>query len=323
MFSFLNRSENEKGNETKNIDESSDSMANEDQIEDLARQIEELKTQLSNATRHNNGSSSSSQDANAIGAVSEVKLVPFYENDPDLWFKIIEAQFEARKITSDRSRYFHVVAHLSSTVAQQVKDVISSAYTDGKFEELKKSLIAIYAETATEKFEKLISNEPLGDMKPSLALHKIKALATNTVTDDFVKKLWLKRLPPTIKTVLSASNDTLENLQKMADSMWEVSDKSSISSITKGNSTLEKTLSSIQQQLEKMSQRLIAIESKNRTTRRDSTPHRDRNRSKSNARRGENEKDNNDSMCWYHRKLGSSARKCRSPCAFKDDNQKN
>lgn len=210
-----------------------------------------------------------------------------------------------------------MVAHLSSTVAQQVKDVISSSFAEGKFEELRKALTTIYAETATEKFEKLISNEPLGDIKPSLALSKIKSLAANTVNEDFIKKLWMKRLPQTIKAVLSASNDPLDNLAKMADSMWEVTDKSSISSISHGNS-LEKTLQTIQQQLEKVSKRLNAMESQQHKSRRDATPHRERNRSKS--KNGAERDDNTSDLCWYHRKFSERAKQCRSPCKFTESN---
>lgn len=148
---------------------------NAKQIEELSKQMENLKQQLTTALERQSGSPGDNQPS--ISGITEVKLVPFYENDPDLWFKIIEAQFETRKITSERNKYFHVVSHLSSTVAQQVKDVISTPFADGKFKMLRQALLAIYAETATQKFEKLISSEPLGDMEPSLALHKIKALA--------------------------------------------------------------------------------------------------------------------------------------------------
>lgn len=330
MFGFLSRSgkENDENDDTNSNnlsnasnfqpEETSEKMpGTDDQISELAKQIESLKSQLEESMQRGAGS----QSGSAVNAVTEVKLVPFYENDPDLWFKIIEATFEARKITSERSRYFHVVSQLSSTVAQQIKDVISSAYSEGKYDELKKSLTTIYAETATEKFEKLISSEPLGDMKPSSALHKIKGLASDTVKEDFIKKLWLKRLPQTIKAVLSASSDPLDNLAKMADSMWEVSDKGSISSISQGNS-LEKTFKSFQQQLENITKRLNAMDSQNRSSRRDTTPHRERSHSRNN-KRNEREGDNDSDVCWYHRKMGEQAKKCRSPCAFKSSNQKN
>lgn len=331
MFSFLSKSSDgttlsesdEKENES-NESSSSTMPGNDDNsqlITDLTQQLATLKQQLDVVQQQNNSSSSSA--TNVVNAVTEVKLTAFYENDPELWFSIIEAQFESRKITSERSKYFHVVSHLSSSIAQQVKNVISTGFADGKFEQLKQALITTYAETATEKFEKLISNESLGDMKPSLALNKIKALASNTVTEDFIKKLWLKRLPQSIKQVLSASSDPLDNLSQMADKMWEVTDRGTICGVEKGNS-LDKTLQSIQQQLQKMANRLNAIEN-NRTSRRDSTPHRSRNRSQSSKRTNDtNDKSEGDAtdseMCWYHRKMGERAKRCRSPCTFDSKN---
>lgn len=330
MFSFLSKSKEERSlsefdDTDKEFDDSSTSKMpgnddNSQQITELTNQLAALKQQLEAVQQQNSNGPTA---ASMVNAVAEVKLTAFYENDPELWFSIIEAQFESRKITSERSKYFHVVSHLSSSTAQLVKNIISSGFADGKLEQLKQALITNFAETATEKFEKLISSEPLGDMKPSLALNKIKALASDTVTEEFIKKLWLMRLPQSIKQVLSASSDPLDNLSQMADRMWEVADRGTICSVSQGN-PLDKTLQSIQQQLQKMANRLNAIEN-TRTTRRDSTPHRSRNRSQSNKRTNDaNDKSERDAadtdVCWYHRKMGERAKRCRSPCTFKPKN---
>lgn len=318
LTSFLSKSDS-NSDQIHEIPDDSDFDSNEmatEQIDNLTTQLAALQQKLEAVEQNSGGPSTSA----VVNAVTEVKLTAFYENDPELWFSVVEAQFESRKITSERSKYFHVVAHLSGSTAQQVKSVIATGYEEGKFQQLKDKLIAIYSETATEKFEKLISSEPLGDMKPSLALNKIKALGEGRLNDEFTKSLWLKRMPQFIKQVLSASKDPLENLSDMADKMWEVSDKGTICSVSNG-SQIEKTLQSIQQQLQKMSNRLNAIEN-NRTTRRDTTPHRSRNRSQSSRRSNdESEKDASEAdMCWYHRKMGERAQRCRSPCSFKSKN---
>lgn len=284
----------------------------------LKADFDALKVQLETA-RQQQGSTNAQNENNGqatntvINAVTEVKLTPFFESDPELWFVLVESQFAARQITSDKTKYFHTVSHLTSSVASRIKDKLIPPYENGKYESLKKELIAIFSESATEKFEKLISSEPLGDMKPSQALHKIRALAAGTVTDDFVKKLWLKRLPHTTRSVLAASNDTLDALAKMADSMWEVSDRSAISSVSQGNS-LEKTLQLIQQQIEKLSNRVNSGDE--RKSRRDATPHYQRNRSKSKTDKSTSERENKDDVCWYHRKWSDKATKCREPCAY-------
>lgn len=295
----------------ENSRKSSEMPVTEDDFNKLQSEFNALKQQMEE--NRNASTSSSAPPNNAISAVSEVKLSPFLEADPELWFVITEAHFTARQITSDKTKYFHTVSHLPGSIAMRVKDVIIAPYENGNYDKLKKELIAIFSESATEKFERLISNEPLGDMKPSQALHKIKALAAGSVQDDFVKKLWLKRLPNTTRTVLAASSDSLDNLAKMADSMWEVSDRSSISSIGHVN-TVEKSLQLLQDQMNRLSKHVFS--SDDRKSRRDSTPHNQQNRTRSKSNKNAKEKESDDGVCWYHRKFNAQATKCRSPCSF-------
>lgn len=245
--------------------------------------------------------------------VSEVKMQPFYENDPELWFMIVEQQFATKRITSERSKYAHVVSNLNCNTAIQVKGIIKASYVDGHYDRLKQALIAIYAETATEKVRKLISNADIGDRKPSQFLHYMQSLTDESVNDDFIKKLWIQRLPPTLRAILSTSRDNLETLAKMADSMWEVTDRFTISSVKREEDTLEK----ISKKLDDLSERLSLIENGNRKSRRDATPHRRASTSKSQARDND---DNKHDKCWYHYKYGEKATKCRSPCKFKSKN---
>ena len=310
-FGIRNRSDTVSDETNENPNESSKMPITEDDFNKLQSEFNALKQQMEE--NRNASTSSSAPPNNAISAVSEVKLSPFLEADPELWFVITEAHFTARQITSDKTKYFHTVSHLPGSIAMRVKDVITAPYENGNYDKLKKELIAIFSESATEKFERLISNEPLGDMKPSQALHKIKALAAGSVQDDFVKKLWLKRLPNTTRTVLAASSDSLDNLAKMADSMWEVSDRSSISSIGHVN-TVEKSLKLLQDQMNRLSKHVFS--SDDRKSRRDSTPHNQQNRTRSKSNKNAKEKESDDGVCWYHRKFNAQATKCRSPCSF-------
>lgn len=87
MFSniFNKSSTDSKDNDDNDSHSNSDDMpGDQETFNELSKQIEALKRQLDQTTA---GSSSN----NTVNAVTEVKLVPFYENDPDLWFKIIEA----------------------------------------------------------------------------------------------------------------------------------------------------------------------------------------------------------------------------------------
>lgn len=293
---------------------SDDSDDNNDTMDELKEQLRTLQSEISTLRTHQNVGTSSRDQNNAQTQVYQVtemvKMQAFYENDPELWFTIIESQFAARKITSEKTKYMQVVANLNCTTAALVKDVIKIQFVDGHYEKLKSALVAIYAESSVEKFQKLISKTEIGDMKPSQFLHHMKSLSDNTITDEFIKQLWIQRLPASSRAVLSASNDTLDNLAKMADKMWEVSDRFCVASVENGKkSSMEKVIDA----LEKLTNRIGALERGEHKSRRDVTP--SRNRSKS-RQRSKSEQKSEHENCWFHYKYGDKAQKCREPCNF-------
>lgn len=287
---------------------------NENEIMDeLQAQLAETQKQLNELVEKNG------QRDVQTNSVSELKMQQFYENDPELWFVTLEAQFDARKITSDKTKFNSVVMNLNYKAASQVKSILQSEYKDGKYKLVKEALIEAFSATSSERIKQLLYNQELGDMKPSQLLDKMRQLAGTTVTDDFIKNLWIQRLAETPRQVLSASNDNIENLAKMADKMWESANHTSVNAVENASHDKSKTttMQMISEQLEKISARLKDLESKNRH--RDETPHGNRSRSRSNSSKRNGD---NDDTCWYHRTLGDAAKKCRTPCNYKKQ-QKN
>lgn len=246
--------------------------------------------------------------------ISEIKVPTFYETDPEMWFIVLEAQFTAKSITADKTKFAHVISNLNCQTAMQVKDILKSPYETGHYDKLKRALITIYAETATEKLRKLLSNAEMGDKKPSQFLHDMRSLADNRVGDDLIKSLWIQRLPATARAVLSAKDDDLDTLAKMADSMWEVSDRFCIAGV-KTDDTVTACLEKISTTLSKLSDRMDKLERNEHKSRRDATPHRNTLRDKS-KQRDQSESKKEYEQCWYHYKYGDDAKNCREPCKF-------
>lgn len=298
-----------------------------DMMDELKREIESLKAQLTTLQNQSNATQSGDegqtqgqqQQQQQTHHATEMKMPSFYESEPELWFIVVESQFAARKITNEKTKFSIVVANLSCTTASQVKEVLKLPFTEGHYERLKQQLISIYAETASEKFRKLISNADIGDKKPSQFLNHMKSLADNSITDDFIKKLWIQRLPAASRAVLSASKDALDDLAKMADSMWEVSDRFNVNAIRTEN-PLEAKIERLASAFEKLSQRIDGIDKKEHISRRDSTPHHNRSRSKSTQSRDSDKVTHE--ICWFHHKYGDAAKKCREPCKY-DTKSKN
>ena len=49
---------------------------------------------------------------NHVDRVTAIKVPPFYPEDPSLWFLQLEGQFQLNNITSDNTKYFHVLTNL-------------------------------------------------------------------------------------------------------------------------------------------------------------------------------------------------------------------
>ena len=48
-------------------------------------------------------------EVNAIAVANPLKIANFWEEDPETWFLRLELQFLTRKITSDETKFAHVV----------------------------------------------------------------------------------------------------------------------------------------------------------------------------------------------------------------------
>lgn len=281
-----------------------DLTALQEQVRDLQRQLETNQFTDARETQ--------------VEAVSLVKTQPFSKDQPQLWFMLLEAQFAARKITSERTMYNNTLANLSTEIALQVESIISTPYEDGQYGRLKDALHRAYSIFSTEKFQKLVSREELGDQKPSHLLQRLRSYADRSIGDDFIKKLWLNRLPNTSRVILSTSTDTLDKLAIMADTIHENSDNLSVNAVSsKERQSLSDVIAGLTEEVAKLTAKVNSMETQ-RKSRRDSTPNRFRSRSRNSNRSRSNTNDSD--MCWYHQKYGSDAKNCNSPCAYKSKN---
>jgi hypothetical protein len=60
----------------------------------------------------------------AAAATSQVKLCPYDEEEPHIWFRLIEAQFSATGIKSKKLKYANALASLPKQVLRDILDTI-------------------------------------------------------------------------------------------------------------------------------------------------------------------------------------------------------
>ena len=64
-------------------------------------------------------------DSYALSGRTQLKLPDFYDSDPLLWFKVVEASFSRHDITESKERYGLVLHALKVKQLPQIEDVLS------------------------------------------------------------------------------------------------------------------------------------------------------------------------------------------------------
>jgi hypothetical protein len=63
----------------------------------------------------------------AAAATPQVKLCPYDEEEPHIWFRLIEAQFSAAGIKSQKLKYANALASLPKQILRDILDTLCSA----------------------------------------------------------------------------------------------------------------------------------------------------------------------------------------------------
>jgi hypothetical protein len=81
-------------------------------------------------------------------ATTQVKLCPYDEEEPHIWFCLIEAQFAAAGIRSQKLKYANALASLPKQVLRDILDTLDACNnSDEPFDHLKNTLIMKFCPT--------------------------------------------------------------------------------------------------------------------------------------------------------------------------------
>ncbi|XP_017487053.1 PREDICTED: uncharacterized protein LOC108375436 [Rhagoletis zephyria] len=172
-----------------------------------------------------------SQNNNEVYATS-VKLPQFWTSCPEAWFVHTEMQFNMKNITQDTTKYEHTITALPQEVIVTILDFIQNPPHNNKFSELKKILIEKHSLSENRKLDKILPDSEMGDRKPSELYRSLMLLAGSNFSQDILKRLWLRKLPKNLSTILaSSSTNDINELVKLADNIWEAINKTEISAM--------------------------------------------------------------------------------------------
>ena len=151
-----------------------------------------------------------------VGNVVAVKMPQFLETAPASWFSILEANFHIKKISTEETKFFHLIAVLPPEIVSKLGMKLEEKNDSAT----KETVINIYERTKPELFSKLI-NETTISGRPSHYLQELTSIASKVgVGEDLVRHQFINALPSAISPVVAAQKDlTVQQLGTLADEL--------------------------------------------------------------------------------------------------------
>jgi len=179
---------------------------------------------------------------------------------------------------------------------------------------LKTKLVRRLSASRDQRVRQLLTQEEMGDRKPSQFLRHLISLAPD-VPDDFVRSIWFSRLPLHIQAILAGQSEgNLEAASQLADMIAEVAPRPTTASIARAPDSRE-----LLQKIEDLSRQVAALSSQVATL----SSGRTRHRTQSSDRRKANDIPTpahgsaDSGYGSYHRRIGEKAQRCSPPCSFR------
>jgi hypothetical protein len=248
-----------------------------------------------------------------------VRLPPFWPERPAVWFAQAEAQFSLAGISSEKTKFFHVISQLDHRCAARLEDIITSPPEQSPYNTLKTELVRRLTPSREHRIRQLLTAEEMDDRKPSEFLRDLRSFVPD-VSDDFLQSIWSSRLPPNIQAMLAFQpGASLNSAALCADSASEVAPQPALASVgpTPDNATLKQEIEDLNRQVAA----LIVERDRLRTTLRDPRPSsrnpRPTSRNRLPVSRSPTREESAFSLCWYHRRFGDRAQNCTQPCAYR------
>ena len=209
----------------------------------------------------------------AVVAPVSIKLPVFWPTEPRAWFVQTDAQFTVKKITSDSTKYAHLVAALDKETTVRILDWLEAppVAAGTRYDALTAILMGTLSLTRRERAQKLNDLGQLGDELPSKRYDRMRAIRGTESAELLWEELFLRQLPDDVQRQLANENmSDMKAFAKKADGIILATKRSASINIV-----------------------------------RPQTPRSPSPRPKP--------KPAADGLCWAHRRFGKEANRCRLP----------
>lgn len=261
-------------------------------------------------------------EINANSVYPRIPLPTLTEGAADTYFLSMEFWFAASGVTSDSRKYNTVLAQVPPTKLQELATIIAAAPAVNKYEYIKKALIKHFADSQTRRLQRVLSEMPLGDLRPSQLYHNMARVAGNAIGESALIDLWAARLPMISQASVVASTLPIAERLETADRVHESialreNQVANVAPDTPTGTEMQRLIQHIDETFRRFREELPR-ERGNRSNTRENSRSRNRSRNRNYEHQRGNQPANNDTngLCWYHAEFGRQAQKCREPCVW-------
>ncbi|XP_036334837.1 uncharacterized protein LOC118745494 [Rhagoletis pomonella] len=268
-------------------------------------------------------------------------------NNIESWFTRLEAYFsiigfgKMNADQRDQAKFNIAVMHMDERLHEQTFEFIRNPPEKCQYDALRQAIFARFPTSPMARLEQLTSGIQLGDNKPSFLLTQLQR--TDVTRDQqLIKDFWIQRLPVSARAVIAGvtianPEMTVEQLASTADEIVDAVRVNSVDAVSsyepqypnlkkpQTTSLTSNNGTSLDDRVSQMERTLARIEKKLSST----NPNRSRSvtrrqdHSSSSHRSQFQQRNNEQQICWYHKKFNAQAKKCNSPCSFSQQCPKN
>ncbi len=162
----------------------------------------------------------------AAAATAQVKLCPYDEQEPHIWFCLIKAQFAATEIRSQKLKYANALANLPKQVLWDILDMLDVCNnSEDPFDRLIDALLVQFGKSKWQSYFVLLCLPmEMQGLKPSVLMRKLiqHLPLAFLLRNDLFLAMFLVRLPPSMREMVGAGNHkTASAMVKAADALWD------------------------------------------------------------------------------------------------------
>ena len=162
-----------------------------------------------------------SADAGAVNVARQVKLPPFWTEDPEIW-----NIFSGLNITQSRVKYNHVLPLLPCSVLASIRDVVvatASRDAEDPYADLCAHLVGSFTPRKWQLGHKILHFPDIGDRRPIQLMSELLALLPEGEPLGFlIQAVLLERLPKDMREKLGTLKfETPRAMAEHGDLIWD------------------------------------------------------------------------------------------------------